>query len=144
MARGIIPFGYTMADGVIQIVPEEAKKLKQMCKSYLSGQSMVGAAKSAGLKVSHGWVKRVMLNPRYLGNEYYPPILTQETQDAIRSELQRREEKQGDRGKRLAEEPEPIPTKFYMKQETQAYEDPYQQAEYLYSLIESEDLSWLK
>lgn len=144
MARGIIPFGYTMKDGAIHIVPEEAKKLKRMCRDYLSGQSMVGAAKAAGLTVSHSWVKRVMLNPRYLGNEYYPPILTKEIQEAIRSELKRREEKQGNRGNRLVEEPEPIPTKFYMKQETQTYEDPYQEAEYLYSLIESEDLSWLK
>ncbi len=143
MARGIIPFGYKMVDGTIGIVPKEALQLRRMCRAYLSGLSLSKAAAAVGLKKDHSRAGALMLNPRYCGNEFYPPILDKELQDAVRAEKERRAKRWGkDKLKKKSPKPAPISTQFHMKKKLATHQNPYRQAEYMYSLIESEETTW--
>lgn len=78
-----------------------------------------------------------MLNPRYLGDDFYPAILTAEIHQAVEAERQRRDALY--QGKRYTREEFEIsiPTSFTMRKLSIRYKDPVKQAEYAYSLIEA-------
>ena len=80
-------FGY----GIAVINEEQAAAIRQTCENYLSGMSMTQAARAAGINMNHSGVKRLMLNPRYLGDDFYPAILTPEIAQAVEAERQRRD-----------------------------------------------------
>ena len=78
-----------------------------------------------------------MQNKRYLGDDFYPPILTKETVKAI--EMERLKRDASYKGVRYTRKVEiKIPTQFNMKKPVQNFKDPVKQAEYVYSLMESE------
>ena len=77
------PYGYDIVDGKAVINEEQAEKMRALCENYLSGMSMAGAAKAAGVKASHSNIKKMMHNTRYLGDDFYPAILTFETVQAV-------------------------------------------------------------
>lgn len=139
MNRGHTPYGYRIENGSAVICDEEAEQIRKMYNGYLRGLSLIAAAKKAGFQMTHSSAKRIMQNPRYLGDGFYPAIINRETFDAFEAERDRREKLLGrdGRGKKKVEAV-PAPTAFQMKKATQAFSDPYRQAEYLYSLIESE------
>ena len=132
------PYGYDIVGGVAVINEEQAAAIRQTCENYLSGMSMTQAARAAGINMNHSGVKRLMLNPRYLGDEFYPAILTPEIAQAVEAERQRRDALY--KGKRYSREEVTvfIPTAFTMRKVSTRYKDPVKQAEYAYSLIESE------
>ena len=81
----------------------------------------------------------MLQNRRYLGDEYYPAIIDPDTFAAAEAERVRRAEKLG-RIREPKQEPEvAYPTVFRICEGTERFDDPFQQAEYAYSLIESED-----
>ena len=131
------PYGYDIMDGAAVINEEQAAVIRQICENYLSGMSFVQAARAAGINMNHSRVKRLMLNPRYLGDDFYPAILTQEISQAVEAERQRRDALY--RGTRYTKEAVTtvIPTRFAMKRTAPKYQDPIKQAEYAYSLIEA-------
>ena len=139
MSRGHTPYGYRIENGCAVICEEEAEQIRNMYAGYLRGLSLIGAAKEVGFTMTHSSAKRVMHNRRYLGDGFYPAIIDRETFDAFEEERQRRELALGRDGR---EKKKPratsAPTAFRMKEAKQAFSDPYRQAEYLYSLIESE------
>lgn len=132
------PYGYDIVGGAAVINEEQAAVIRQICENYLSGMSMAQAALTAGINMKHSGVKRLMLNPRYLGDDFYPAILTAEIAQAVEAERQRRDALY--KGKRYtrADAEITIPTDFSMRKLSTRYKDPVKQAEYAYSLIESE------
>ena len=73
--------------------------------------------------------------PRYLGDDFYPAILTPEIAQAVEAERQRRDALyQGERYTR-EEVQIAIPTSFTMRKLSTRYKDPIKQAEYAYSQI---------
>ena len=79
-----------------------------------------------------------MQNRHYLGDDFYPAIIDQETfnkAEAIRLE---RAGKLGRLNLLKSSKPIKVPTHFRFAEADEEYEDPRLQAEYLYSLIESE------
>lgn len=132
------PYGYDIVGGVAIVNEEQAAVIRQICENYISGMSMTQAALTAGIHMKHSGVKRLMLNPRYLGDEFYPAILTVETHRAVEAERQRRDALY--KGTRYTKEEVQIsiPVSFTMCKFSQKYKDPVKQAEYAYSLIESE------
>ena len=111
-----------------------------MYESYLRGLSLIAAAKESGFQMKHSSAKRIMQNPRYLGDGFYPAIIDRETFDAFEVERKRREEVLGrDKREKKTVEAVPAPTSFRMAKPTKAFSDPYRQTEYIYSLIESEE-----
>lgn len=109
-----------------------------MYRGYLSGLALMPAAKQAGIETWHGSVKRLLQNRHYLGDVYYPAIIDRETFDKAEQELKKRAEKLGRVWEQKEEEKVTYPVDFSTKLMEKQYEDPFMQAEYAYSLIESE------
>ena len=83
--------------------------------------------------------KAGVLREFYLGDEFYPAIIDKETFDAFEAERLRREKALGrDDRQKNTEVVLPAPTAFRMRKKAHVFNDPYRQAEYVYSLIESE------
>lgn len=135
---GHTPFGYRIENGKAVIDNESAEQIKTLYQAYLSGDSLDTAAKKAGIKSFHASIGRMLRNTCYLGNEYYPAIIDPDTFAAAETERIKRATKLG-RIREPKEKTEVVfPTVFRLNKEMQQFDDPFQQAEYAYSLIESE------
>lgn len=132
------PFGYQIENGKAVIDIEAAEQIKTLFHSYLSGDSLATAAKKASIKSFHAGIGRILRNTCYLGDDYYPAIIDQETFIATEVERIKRAEKLGRIRKQKEEVMINFPTDFYMNEAVQQFNDPFQQAEYSYSLIEME------
>jgi len=136
---GHTPYGYRIESGKAIIDEQAAEQIKTLFQSYLTGDSLATAAKKAAIKSFHAGVGRMLQNKRYLGDDYYPVIIAPDTFAAAEAERIRRSEKLG-----RIREPELIkevvyPSTFRIIEGTERFDDPFQQAEYAYSLIESEE-----
>lgn len=88
-----LPYGYYFTKGCIAIQPQEQAIVTEIYDGYLSGKSLLNV--SAELNAQNiefmpgivGWnkarLKRILEDERYLGNDAYPSIITQETYDAV-------------------------------------------------------------
>lgn len=140
MGRGHTPFGYRIQNGTAVIIPHEAEQIRLIFTGYISGQSLIEAAKNTGLTMTHSSVKRLLQNKHYLGDEFYPAIIDKDTFHAAQEERLHRVEALGRASKaRTALVDRKVMTRFCMKPATKRFTDPYEQAAYLYSLIESEE-----
>jgi len=132
------PFGYRIENGKAVIDAGTAEQIKVLYHSYLSGDSLATAAKKAGIESFHAGIGGILRNAHYHGDDYYPAIIDPETFEAAKAERIKRATQLG----RIREPKEPIrvifPTAFHIKEAIQQFDDPFQQAEYDYSLIESE------
>lgn len=89
-----ILYGYCYKDGIITIHEGEAEIVKEVCKDYLNGKSLLDIANGLNERQIEymlgviGWNKarimRILEDKRYVGDERYPSIIEQETYDAIR------------------------------------------------------------
>ena len=135
---GHTPFGYRIENGKAVIDDAAAAQVQELYKNYLSGLSLANAAKEAGLTLLHAGAKRMMQNRHYLGDDFYPAIIDQASFDAVSVELSKRSTHLGRNGRYIAPIVKTPPTAFTLGEITEKYENPVRQAEYLYSLIESE------
>ena len=135
-----IPYGYRIANGRIIVDPEKAEQVKVMFASYLSGMSFVMSAKTAGLELTHSSVKNILRNRRYLGNNVYPQIIEETVFNEVNEKIDDRirenriRKKIPDRKTMFA-----VPKEFRLVNATEHYDDPFEQAQYLYSIIERRD-----
>ena len=135
---GHTPYGYKIKNGRAVIDEDAAAKIQLLYSNYLSGMSLVKAAKEAGLDTYHGTAKRILKNPHYPGDDFYPSIIDQATYEKAAAEIKRRSAALGrDHQEKKVIIPA-VPTRFFMLAADEQYEDPKLQAEYLYSLVESE------
>lgn len=135
---GHTPYGYRIENGKAVIDELTAEQVKALFQSYLSGDSLATAANKAGILTSHAAIGKMLRNKHYLGDEYYPVIIDSDTFETVEMERTRRAEKLG----RVYEPKDKVevvyPTAFRIKECIKQFDDPFQQAEYAYSLIESE------
>ena len=132
------PFGYRIQGGKAIIDKAAAEQVRQLYQNYLNGMSMVAAAKAAGIDTYHGTVKRMMENRHYMGDDFYPAIIDVDTFTEAMLERQRRAKKLGRTNRIKPPVKKTSPTTFTLGTIKEFYDDPAKQAEYLYSLIESE------
>lgn len=133
------PYGYDIIGGKAVVNEKQAANIRQICENYLSGMSFINAAAAVGLTMSHCGVKRLIQNERYLGEGFYPPILTKETADRVEVERIRREKALGrDRRKGKGAPKGTVYTRFSAPKIMLKYEDPEEQAEYAYGMIRNE------
>lgn len=133
-----IPYGYKIEKGKAVIDEAQAEQIRTVYMGYLSGLAYIAAAEAAGLTLLHAGVKSMLQNKRYLGDAYYPAIIDQETYDRAESERIKRQTRLGRVfADKPVEECRPA-TKFIMPKSGKIFIDPFKQAEYIYSLIESE------
>lgn len=135
---GHTPFGYRIRKGKAVIDEPAAEKIRQLYKNYLGGLSMENAAKEAGIETYHGTVKRMMENRHYLGDDFYPAIIDGDTFTEAMLERQRRMKALGRTERIKSTTQRNAPVNFRFGEITVFYDNPVKQAEYLYSLIESE------
>lgn len=133
------PYGYDIVDGKAVVNEEKAEQIRKICENYLGGMSFMAAANEVGLSMSHCGVKRMIQNERYLGDDFYPAILTKDLADQIEKERLRREKMLGrnDRVKKSLPEAK-VFIGFAALKISQKYKDPIRQAEYAYSQIRNE------
>ena len=133
-----IPYGYIIKNGKAIIDEKAATQIRDLFQLYLSGLSLADAAEKAGIKRCHASISRILTNKRYLGDDFYPQIINDEMIKHVDAEKLRRAQMLG----RIREQEIPksvIPKLRYNAPAAQhLYDDPFQQAEYAYSLIESE------
>lgn len=135
---GHTPYGYRIEDGKAIIDEEQAIKVREFFNAYISGLALRVAAEKVGLKICHRSAGMMLRNKCYLGDDYYPAIIDQETFDRAEK---RRVEKARALGRvgELAEEQKPkYSMKFTIPKVEKKCTDPFKQAEYAYSLIERE------
>lgn len=135
---GHTPYGYQIENGKAIIDEQAAEQIKTLFQSYLAGDSLAMAAKKADIKSFHAGIGRMLQNKRYLGDVYYPAIIDAETFAAAEAERIRRAEKLGRVREPQVKKEIVYPTAFHISEGTEQFDDPFQQAEYFYSLIESE------
>ena len=140
MARGHTPFGYRIQNGRAVLCDSEVRQIKGIYSGYLSGLCYIESAKRVGLSMKHGSVKRLMRNRHYLGDDFYPAIIDQKTFEAAEQERQRRSAALGrdNKSKRLSDRVD-IPQRFALQPAKRRIMEPFEQAEYIYSLIEKEE-----
>ena len=136
---GHTPFGYKIEGGKAVVDEVAAGQIRKLYENYLSGLSLENAAKEAGIKTYHGTVKKLLSNRHYLGDAFYPAIIDEDTFTKAALEGDRRSEKLGRNNRVPTPKVKKAPTSFTFT-ESIAIQGvtPAEQAEYLYSLIESE------
>lgn len=92
---GHTPYGYRIENGEAVIDEAAAAQVRELYKNYLSGLSLINAAKEAGLDLLHSGAKRMMRNSHYLGDDFYPAIIDKESFEAVEGELSKRSTKLG-------------------------------------------------
>jgi transposase InsO family protein len=80
------PYGYKIENGIAVIDQEAAARVKELYRIYLSGLSLINAAKEAGITGYHSSIARMLTNKRYLGDGYYPQIIDKNTFDQAEAE----------------------------------------------------------
>lgn len=136
---GHTPYGYRIENGIAHLDEEKADKVRKLYQGYLQGLSLSVAAKEAGIDAYHGTVGKMLRNKRYLGDGYYPAIIESDVFEQVEIERVKRAVALG----RVWDEKEiikkpTVPMSFTMGIVEQKYNNPLKQAEYAYSLIESE------
>ena len=90
------------------------------------------------LDIFHGSVGRMLRNRHYLGDDHYPAIIAEEDFDKAEEIRMARADALGRIKEHKPVQKLKAPAQFYLKSVTMKYSDPFEQAEYIYSLIESE------
>lgn len=133
-----IPFGYKIENGKAEIDGPTAEQVRNLFRNYLSGMALVSSASEAGIETYHATVSKMLANRRYLGDDFYPQIIDEATFKLAQKERKNRAKKLG-RDHFVSEVPIlEVPTEFEMRKAVYHYDNPAEQAEYLYTLIESE------
>lgn len=133
-----IPYGYRIENGAAVIEERAAKQVQCTFENYLNGDSLIKAAENAGIKGNHGSIKLMLQNRRYLGDGFYPPIISEETFNAAAGERESRAERLGRNGYIRQERSVNVPVRFLFESASDYFDDPVQQAEYMYGLIRTE------
>ena len=112
--------------------------MQKLFDGYISGKALRAAALEAGIDTYHGSAGRMLQNKKYMGTDYYPAIISEEIYKKAQEERKYRAVKLG--RVQEVEEDLPIlsPTKFRLKSNEIMFDDSFKQAEYAYSMIESE------
>lgn len=135
---GHTPYGYRIENGIAVVDKNKAKQVRDLFEGYISGLGLKDAAEKAGLKLFHGSAGRMLRNRKYLGDGYYPAIIDRVTFEKAEEERLKRAKALG----RVYERIEPIKAEnsmsFTIPKVQDKYKNPFQQAEYAYSLIECE------
>jgi len=130
-----IPFGYTIKEGKAVISEPEAEKVRKIFENYISGMSLTKSAELAGIKMVHSSVRRILQKNCYTGDEFYPEIIDKAIFDKANEMIKERTEQNVNYGVTLRKSPI-IFKNFNMSQPKTHFDNPSEQAEYLYSLIE--------
>ena len=133
---GHTPYGYKIVNGMAVIDEIEGAAVRKLYEGYLSGLGLQAAADEAGIPVNHCQAKRMMLNKKYLGTDYYPALVSEDIMEQVKAELTRRAGKLGRVFEPKEQDLPIVPTRFQFGKEEMSFNNPFLQAQYMYALIE--------
>ncbi len=107
-------------------------------ENYLTGLSLKDAADEAGIDTYHGTAKRLLNTQHYIGDDFYPTIIDETVFQNAQEELMKRAAALGRLNRTPKEKVLKTPTVFTIRDIKTRFDNPVTQAEYIYSLIESE------
>ena len=94
MGQRHMPFGYKIVEGAVSIEPEKADIIRKMFNDFVAGISLKQMAKDlTQMKVSnangkpswnHGSIGKILSNCKYIGNDFYPPIITEKVFNSVK------------------------------------------------------------
>lgn len=95
-----VPLGYHIQNGKAEIEPETANLVREIFDTYLAGTSTYRIAKdftrrgilNASHKPSwnHGSIGKILENRKYIGDEFYPPLIEQSIFEQVQSRRMQR------------------------------------------------------
>lgn len=135
---GHTPYGYRIENGTAVIDEDAAGKLRKLYENYLTGLSLKDAAAEAGIDTYHGTAKRLLKTQHYIGDDFYPAIIDETVFQNAQEELMKRAAALGRLNRAPKEKVLKAPTVFTIRDIKKRFDNPVMQAEYIYSLIESE------
>lgn len=127
-----------MEDGKAVVDEIQAAKVRMIFKGYIAGLSLIAAAREAGLELKHPSVKHLLQNKRYMGDDFHPAIIDHKTFELVQEERCRRAMKISRESYGKEADETKLASRFSMHRPEKKLEDPFKQAEYIYSLIEVE------
>lgn len=133
-----IPYGYKIIEGKAVVYEEQAEKIRNLYKGYISGLTLKVAAENAGLKLSHSSVGMMLRKKYYIGDDFYPTIIDKETFDKAEEMRSTRARSLGGTQDSKKREKLKLTVHFTMPRVKIKYIDPFEQAKYAFGLIESE------
>jgi len=133
-----IPYGYKIIDGEAALDDKKATQVKKLFDLYLKGHSLATISKDTGLNHTHSQIARMLENTTYLGDDFYPGIVSVEQFEKVQEERLKRAKKMGRLNKVKSSKEAAVVLDFKMANPVEEFKDPYKQAEYLYELIEIE------
>jgi len=105
-----IPYGYRIRSGKAIIEPGEAQKILSFYHSYINGSSVRTAMQCAGLTFGICKARKILENPIYTGDDFYPAIIDHRLFDqALQVARQRRARHGVKKGVPLARAQQPVP-----------------------------------
>lgn len=112
MSKRKLLYGYQIKNGELTLVPEEAAVVKRVAGLYLDGlsyQKLADLLNQENIPFSQeapAWdkhkVKRLLEDPRYIGQKGYPAILDGETFHCVQSRIREKTAKQTPKAERPA------------------------------------------
>ena len=137
---GHTPYGYRIEGGRAVVDEEKAEKLRALFDNYLDGMSLIPAAEKAGITgMQHSSIGRLLRNKHYLGDEFYPAIIDQELFDIAEEERKKRAGDLGRIREYAGNEAKTFTQRYRAGCAELRFDDPFKQAAYAYSLIETEE-----
>ena len=130
--------GFKIISGKAVIHTAEAEQVKGLFENYISCGSLSAAAKATGLSLAHPSVKRILQNPRYKGDNFYPRIVDEGVFDKVKELLEGKARASNSKKEWKPRTVPPLPSCFAFRTDIEDcfHDDPAIRAEYLYSMIE--------
>ena len=132
------PYGYKIEKGQAFIDESIAEKVRQLFIEFLNCGSMRAAAVKVGIDKTHSVIGRLLRNEVYLGDEYYPQLIDDELFQKVQEQRNSNARSQNRIRDYIKQTPVAENIQYRIGKVQQRYENPYQQAEYAYGLIEEE------
>lgn len=100
-----MPIGYRMVNGEIHIDEQKSKTVERIYEDYVTGKSLLAIAKELkedeipnanhNTNWTHGAVGRILENTKYLGDDFYPPLISKELYDKAQTKRKQTETRLG-------------------------------------------------
>lgn len=128
------PYGYIIENGQAVIDEPNAERVRMLFREYIECGSMRTAGKKVGIEKTHSVIGRFLKNNVYVGTEYYPQIVDEDTFAKVQ-EIRENNAKSQNRIGAYRPHPKAEIGTFTIGKVAVQYDDPYKQAEYAYSQI---------
>lgn len=136
-----IPYGYKIERGLAIVIDEQAVRIRSLYHAFLEGLSIDAAGKQAGIPLSRSAIGKILANPVYLGDGYYPQLIEETLFDKVQEERAARASSASPAARSRAPAAVPVQTSFHLRSLPRKEGDPVADAHNLYKSIEAMQLT---